>query len=168
MIYKSKLKGIRAFVFDVDGVFTNSEVLLHPDGDLLRVMNTRDGYAIKTAIDEGLKVCIISGGRSQAVRQRLLDLGVKDVYLGVSNKLEVFKEYIKDEAIDPATVLYMGDDIPDYDVMMHVGLPCAPKDAAEEILEIAEYVSSKKGGEGCVRDIVEQTLKVQGKWFKAK
>lgn len=167
MIYKSKLKDIKAFIFDVDGVFTNSQILLHPDGDLLRSMNTRDGYAVKTAIDNGFKVCIISGGRSQVVRTRLLDLGLKDVYLGVKDKLEVFNEYIKDENIDPETVMYMGDDIPDYPVMEKVGLACAPKDAAEEILEISHYVSSKKGGEGCVRDIVEQTLKVQGKWFNA-
>ena len=97
MIYKSKLKDIKAFVFDVDGVFTNSQVLLHPDGDLLRSMNTRDGFAVKTAIDAGFKVCIISGGRSQAVRTRLLNLGLKDVYLGVGDKLEIFKEYCEDE-----------------------------------------------------------------------
>lgn len=166
MIYKSKLKEIKAFVFDVDGVFTNSQVLLHPDGDLLRSMNTRDGFAVKTAIDQGFKVCVISGGRSQVVRSRLLNLGVKDVYLGISDKMETFKEYCKDENLKPEEIMYMGDDIPDYDVMKLVGLACAPKDAATEIADIAHYVSPKRGGEGCVRDIIEQTLKIHGKWFK--
>ncbi len=166
MNYKSKLKDVQTFIFDVDGVFTNSQILLHPDGDLLRSMNTRDGFAVKQALDHGFNCCIISGGRSQAVRSRLLDLGVKDIYLGVSDKLEVLKEYLSDEELDAAHCMYMGDDIPDYYVMQHCGLACAPNDAATEILDISDYISPKNGGEGCVRDIVEQTLKVQGKWFK--
>ncbi|MGB0165709.1 MAG: KdsC family phosphatase [Luteibaculum sp.] len=166
MNYKSKLKDIKSFVFDVDGVFTNSQVILEPNGDLLRAMNTRDGFAIKAALDQGFTCCIISGGRSQAVRSRLLDLGVKDIYLGVSNKLEVLEEYLEDEKLSAENCAYMGDDIPDYYVMKHCGLACAPKDACQEILDIAHYVSPYLGGHGCVRDLIEQTLKVQGKWFK--
>lgn len=163
--YKEKLKEIKALFFDVDGVFTNSEVLLSADGELLRSMNTRDGYALKAAIVNGFDVCIISGGKQEAVRMRMEALGVKNIFLGIEDKLSVFKTYCEKQNIKASEVMYVGDDIPDYEVMQQVGLAVAPNDAANEIKEIAHYISYQKGGEGCVRDILEQLLKDRGLWM---
>ncbi|MES2663881.1 MAG: HAD hydrolase family protein [Pseudomonadota bacterium] len=163
--YKERLNHIKAFVFDVDGVFTDNTILLMPSGEFLRTMNTKDGYAVKLAVDKGYLVGIISGGKSEVVTKRFNDLGVKDVYLGISNKMEVFQDFLNKHDILASDCLYMGDDIPDYDVMKLVALAAAPKDAAEEIKNIAHYVSPYQGGKGCVRDIIEQTLRVQEKWF---
>jgi 3-deoxy-D-manno-octulosonate 8-phosphate phosphatase (KDO 8-P phosphatase) len=164
--YKEIMPEITTFIFDVDGVLTNGEVTITTDGELVRNMNTKDGFALKTAVLEGFNVCIISGGNNEGVRTRLNGLGVQDIYLGTHHKIEQFETYINSKNIKPENILYMGDDIPDYLVMKKVGLPSCPKDAVPEIQEISLYVSQKKGGKGCVRDVIEQVLKVQGKWHK--
>lgn len=162
--YKEYLNHITTFIFDVDGVLTDGTVLITSSGELLRVMNTKDGYALKTAINAGYKVCIISGGTNESVRTRLKGLGVTDIYLGAHNKVEQLDEYMDMYDINAENVLFMGDDIPDYQVMNMVGLPCCPQDAVPEIKAISKYVSHKNGGKGAVRDVIEQVLKVQGKW----
>lgn len=164
--YKQKLPLITTFIFDVDGVLTNGIVHVMPAGELVRQMNVKDGFALKTAVDKGFKVAIISGGNNESVRERLNYLGIKDIYLGTHNKLIQFNEYIQNHSLNPEEVLYMGDDLPDYEVMSKVGLACAPQDADTEIKNIAHYISHKKGGEGCVRDVIEQVLRVQGKWIE--
>jgi len=169
--YKEIMPQIDTLIFDVDGVLTNGEVTIFPNGEMVRSMNIKDGYALKSAVLAGYKVCIISGGTNENVRKRLSDLGISDIYLGAHNKIEQFTQYIDKFNIIPENILYMGDDIPDYPVMKKVGLPCCPKDAVPEIQDISTYVSQKKGGKGCVRDVIEQVLKVQGKWdgqFNAK
>ncbi|MEN8123981.1 MAG: HAD-IIIA family hydrolase [Bacteroidota bacterium] len=162
--YKELMPNITTFIFDVDGVLTDGTVTIFPDGELVRKMNIKDGFALKTAIDMGYHVCIISGGTNQAVKSRLNGLGINDIYLGVHNKIEKLEEYTKVHKIDKENILYMGDDIPDLPVMQMVGLPACPKDAVQEIQHISKYVSQKKGGKGCVRDVLEQVLKVQDKW----
>ena len=162
--FKTKLTRVKAFIFDVDGVLTDGSVTLMPDGDQVRVMNIKDGYALQLAIKKGYKIAVITGGRSEMVRKRLNGLGITDVYLGVHNKIETYKELIEIYNIDPEEILYMGDDIPDYEVMKRVGIPTCPEDSAHEIKEISIYVSQQKGGKGAVRDVIEQVLKVQGKW----
>ncbi len=169
--YKELMPQITTFIFDVDGVLTDGSVYVFENGELVRQMNIKDGYALKTAVDAGFKVCIISGGSNEGVRTRLSKLGLTDIYLGAHNKIEQYEEILKKYNLNPDNVLYMGDDIPDYPVMKLVGLPCCPKDAAPEIQNISKYISQKKGGKGCARDVIEQVLKVQGKWngnFEAK
>ena len=169
--YKEIMPQINTFIFDVDGVLTNGVVTVTSNGELVRNMHTKDGYALKIAVDAGYNVCIITGGNNEGVRVRLSGLGIKDIYLGAHNKLNYFYEYIEKHNLKPENILYMGDDIPDFPVMKKVGLPCCPKDAVPEIQDISTYVSQKKGGKGCVRDVIEQVLKVQGKWngqFDAK
>ncbi|WP_457617370.1 KdsC family phosphatase [Lutibacter sp.] len=169
--YKEFMSQINTFIFDVDGVLTDGIVNITTSGELIRNMHTKDGYALKTAINAGYNVCIISGGNNEGVRKRLQGLGITDIYLGAHHKMDVFEEYIDIYNIKPENILYMGDDIPDYPVMKIVGLPCCPKDAVPEIQDISKYISQKKGGKGCVRDVIEQVLKVQGKWngqFDAK
>ena len=162
--YKEIMPQITTFMFDVDGVLTDGNVTISTRGELVRNMNTKDGYALKVAINAGFNICIISGGTNEGVRTRLKGLGINDIYLGAHNKIEQFEEYIDMYNLNPENVLYMGDDIPDYPVMKKVGLASCPKDAVPEIQDISIYVSQKKGGRGCVRDVIEQVLKVQGKW----
>ena len=150
----------------MDGVLTNAGLLINTKGEMLRTMNTKDGYALKTAVQQGFNVCVISGGNNEGVRARLKGLGITDIYLGAHIKTEQLEEYFDIYDIKPENVLYMGDDIPDYPVMKIVGLPCCPQNAVKEIKEASIYVSHKKGGKGCVRDVIEQVLKVQGKWMK--
>ena len=169
--YKEYLNNITTFIFDVDGVLTNGTVHVTQNGELLRDMNIRDGFAMKAAIEKGYNVCIISGGSSEGVRIRLRNLGIYDIHLGVNDKVETYKEYIDVNNIKPENVLYMGDDIPDYWVMQKVGLPTCPQDAVPEIKQLSKYISHIKGGKGAVRDVIEQVMKVQGKWlehFEAK
>ena len=169
--YKEVMPQITTFVFDVDGVLTDGTVTIFPNGELVRKMHTKDGYALKTAIDKGYNVCIISGGTNEGVRSRLSGLGVTNIYLGAHNKIDQLSEYLENNNIEPRHVLYMGDDIPDYQVMQQVALAACPKDAVPEIQDISLYVSQKKGGNGCVRDVIEQVLKVQDNWngsFDAK
>ncbi len=163
--FKERLKDIKAFVFDVDGVFSDN-VILSTDGDLMRFMNVKDGFAVKTAVDEGFIVCIITGGNSESVRQRFNGLGVNDIYLASHNKIEDYKDFYMKYEIDPKSILYMGDDIPDYEPLKASGLATCPNDAVEEIQNVSHYISDKKAGQGCVRDVIEQVLRAQGKWFK--
>ncbi|QIE58960.1 HAD-IIIA family hydrolase [Rasiella rasia] len=163
--YKEYLNHITTLVFDVDGVLTDGTITITTEGEMYRSMHIKDGYALKTAIDQGLHVCIISGGSNEGVRKRLQGLGITDIYLGTHQKTDTLKKYLSDNKLSAENTLYMGDDIPDYYVMQEVGLPCCPQDAVPEIKELSKYVSHKKGGEGCVRDIIEQVLKVQGKWI---
>lgn len=162
--YKEIMPQITTFIFDVDGVLTDGTVHVTTNGELTRNMNVKDGYALKTAIKAGFNICIISGGFNEGVRTRLKDLGITNIYLGAHNKIEQFEEYTDIYNIKPENVLYMGDDIPDYPVMQKVALPSCPNDAVPEIQNISLYISQKKGGKGCVRDVIEQVLKVQGKW----
>lgn len=162
--YKHLLNHITTFIFDVDGVLTNGEVHITNDGEMLRTMYIRDGFAMKAAVESGYRVIIISGGKNDGVRIRLQNLGITDIVLGSADKVETFHEIIDGYQIDPQHVLYMGDDIPDYHVMKLVGLPTCPQDAAPEIKAISKYISHKNGGVGAVRDVIEQTMRVQGKW----
>jgi 3-deoxy-D-manno-octulosonate 8-phosphate phosphatase (KDO 8-P phosphatase) len=169
--YKEYLEHITTLIFDVDGVLTDGTITVTTSGEMLRTMNIKDGYALKTAVDKGLRVCIISGGSNEGVRIRLEGLGITDVFLGAHNKVDQLNTYLKTHQINLKNVLFMGDDLPDYPVMKLVGLPCCPQDAVPEIKAISKYVSHKNGGKGAVRDIIEQVLKVQGKWldnFNAK
>lgn len=162
--YKEIMNDITTFIFDIDGVLTDSSVHITPTGEMLRIMNIRDGFAMKAAVESGYRVCIISGGSNEGVRIRLKNLGITDIYLGTPNKVETFHEYCDGYGIKPEEVLYMGDDIPDYHVMQLVGLPTCPQDASPEIKAISTYISHKPGGRGAAREVIEQVMKVQGKW----
>jgi 3-deoxy-D-manno-octulosonate 8-phosphate phosphatase (KDO 8-P phosphatase) len=162
---KKLLQSVRAFVFDVDGVFTNGTIMLHPTGSFIRMMNIKDGFAVQHAVKSGLKVCIITGGNSASVRKRFRYLGVKDIYMKSSSKVSSFDHFCSRYNLDKENVLYMGDDLPDFEIMKMAGFPCCPSDAAEEIRQISLYISHRKGGEGCVRDVIEQVMRVQGKWL---
>jgi len=163
--YKALLTKVNTFIFDYDGVMTDGKLMLQQDGQPLRTANVKDGYALQLAVRLGFRVVIISGGISKSVENRFESLKVKDVFLGVSNKFEVFEKFVKDNELNPENIVYMGDDIPDFKVMKRVGVPVCPSDAVEEIKDISIYISDKTGGHGCVRDIIEQVLKVQGKWM---
>lgn len=162
--YKEIMNDITTFIFDVDGVLTDSSVHVTETGEMLRIMNIRDGFAMKAAIESGYNVCIISGGNNEGVRIRLRNLGLRDIHLASPDKVATFKNYTELYKIKPENVLYMGDDIPDYHVMQLVGLPACPQDASPEIKAISKYISHKNGGKGAVREVVEQVMKVQGKW----
>lgn len=162
--YKELLKNVTTFVFDVDGVFTDSTIMITTEGELLRTMNVRDGYAVKTALNQGYRVCIISGGSNEGVRHRLQALGVTDIYLGAAFKEESLREYLLDYEIKAEEILYMGDDIPDIPAMQMSGMVVCPQDAVPEVKRISHYISHLNGGEGCVRDIIQQVLKVRGHW----
>lgn len=163
--YKELLKNINTFIFDYDGVLTDGTVLTTDNGDQLRTGYVRDGYAIHHALKRGYNVAIISGGTSASIIKRCVTLGMSDLFIAVSNKTGTFNEYLASKGVSPAQVVYMGDDIPDYQVMQLAGLPACPSDAAEEIRSIAKYISPYKGGHGCVRDIIEQVLKIHNNWM---
>lgn len=163
--YKEYLSQIKTFIFDVDGVLTDGSIQISTNGELLRSMDIKDGFAMKHAIENGFTICVISGGKNEGVRNRLKNLGITDIYLGCESKTEQMEEFFEIYDISPGEVLYMGDDLPDLYPMQKVGLPCCPQDAASEIKEISKYVSHRKGGKGCVRDVIEQVMKVQGKWI---
>lgn len=162
--YKVILNNIDTFLFDVDGVLTDGSVMLH-SGEVIRTMSSKDSYAIQYAAKLGFNIFIITGGNSGEVKMRLEGLGVKEVILNSKNKVEVFNELQVKYNLDEKSCCYMGDDIPDYALMEIIGLAAAPQDAVAEIKSISDYVSPFMGGKGCVRDIIEQTLKVQGKWM---
>jgi 3-deoxy-D-manno-octulosonate 8-phosphate phosphatase (KDO 8-P phosphatase) len=160
------LKKIKAIALDVDGVLSANNVLLIGDGRAPhRTANIKDGYAIQLAVKCGLELAIITGGKSEEVRERYLGLGVQNVYSGISVKIDCFKDWMLANQLKPEEVLYMGDDIPDYEVLKVCGLPCCPADAAQEIKDICLYISDKTGGNGCARDVIEQVLKAQDKWM---
>jgi 3-deoxy-D-manno-octulosonate 8-phosphate phosphatase (KDO 8-P phosphatase) len=162
--YKEIMNDITTFIFDVDGVLTDSSVFVTSEGEILRTMNIRDGYAMKAAVESGYHVCVISGGSNEGVRIRLRNLGITEIHLGTPDKVATFKEYTDLYNINSENVLYMGDDIPDFHVMKLVGLPTCPQDASPEIKNISKYISHVKGGKGAARDVIEQVMKVQEKW----
>ena len=160
------LKKIRAIVFDVDGVLSAESIVLNHDGEPLRTVNIKDGYAIQLAQKMGLRIVILTGGWTEAVRLRYERLGVEDVYMGCAVKMKTYEEFVNRYGYADDEIIYVGDDIPDYEVMKRVGCPCCPLDACADIKAISRYVSHKKGGYGCGRDIIEQVLRAQGKWLK--
>lgn len=164
--YKELLKRVTTFIFDYDGVMTQGDVFVLPDGEALRATNVKDGFALQLAVRMGYNVAVISGGYAKSMEQRMKALGVKDVFLHIPNKIIKLDEYMKERGLKGEEVVYMGDDIPDYPVMQKVGVPVCPADAAEEIKQISVYVSHQKGGKGAVRDIIEQVMKAQDKWMK--
>ena len=164
MAYLNRLTDICVFVLDLDGVLTDGTVYVSESGEQLRRMNIKDGYAIQLAIKKGYKIIVISGAGSNTVIKRLNGLGITDIHLAAPNKVETFKEYIELYQINPENVLYMGDDIPDFHVMQLVGLPTCPQDSSPEIKAISSYISHRNGGKGAVRDVIEQVMRVQGKW----
>ena len=161
----SKFRDIKTFVFDVDGVFTNSNLLVTENGDLLRTVNTHDGYAIRTAIEKGYNVYIITGGGSEGIKKRFSALGVPLIFSKIKDKKSTFEELVSSQRLIAEETLYMGDDLVDYDVMQCVGLPVCPADAVPEIIAISKYVSPLEGGKGCVRDVIEKLLKLHNQWF---
>lgn len=165
MNYKAKLKEIKTVILDFDGVLTDGTVFLMPPKEFVRTMHVRDSYGIHVAVKQGIRFAVITGGNSEVVKERMSYLGVTDVFTAASDKLVVFNQYIKDHHLNPEHILYIGDDIPDYKVMQKVGLAACPFDAVQEIKEIAHYISPLKGGQGMVREILEQLLKVQNKWM---
>ncbi len=163
--YKEHLKNINTFIFDYDGVLTDGSVITTNEGEAYRTSNVKDGYALQLAWKKGYKVAVISGARSESMIHRMRALQITDVFMGVEKKQVTFREYLKANNLEPRQVLYMGDDIPDYEVMLEAGVSACPADAAEEIKSVAHYISHFNGGKGCVRDVIEQVLKVQGKWM---
>jgi 3-deoxy-D-manno-octulosonate 8-phosphate phosphatase (KDO 8-P phosphatase) len=157
-------KTIKTFVFDIDGVLAIDTMIVMPDGELIRSMNSKDGYALQLAIKKGYHIVIITGGNSKAVQQRLINLGVKEVFLSVHNKQDTLQQYALQHNLKLDEMLYMGDDIPDYMAMKIVGLPCCPADAVPEIKQISKYISPYTGGYGCGRDVIEKVLKLNGHW----
>ena len=164
--FKSQLNSIRCLVFDVDGVLTDGTLIVTPD-ELYRTMNIRDGYAIRAAIDASYLIFIISGGKSESVHKRLEQLGVKEIHMGISDKKEKLLELMETYKLHKDQVLYMGDDLPDYEVMQMAGVRTCPNDAAPEIKALCTYISPVKGGRGCGRDIIEQVMRLHGKWWVA-
>ncbi len=164
--FKEKLKDVKAFVFDVDGVFTNGFIYVDGNGLQMRTTNVKDGYAVHYASKIGFPIAIITGGRCKSIISRFNDLGVKDIYIEASDKTVCFDDFLTKYNLKPKNVLYMGDDLPDYRTMKRCGVKVCPADAAVEIQELADYISLKIGGQGCVRDVVEQTLRAQDKWLK--
>ncbi len=163
--YRDILKKINTLIFDYDGVLTDGNIWLVSDNNFVRTSNIKDGYILQLAAKKGFKIVIISGSDSEVIKKRFSKLGITDVFLCIENKLKFYKDYITKNNIDSKNVLYMGDDIPDYEIMLNVGLPVCPADAVEEIKSISKYISHKNGGQGCVRDIVEQVLKINDKWM---
>ena len=159
-----RFKHITTFVFDIDGVLTDGSLFVLPHGLMARRMNIRDGYALQLAVKKGYQVVVISGGHSPEVKERLLKLGVTAVWMQVENKSIILHDFMLKHKLTQSSVLYMGDDIPDLQVMQLAGLPCCPADAAQEIREKSLYISHLKGGEGCARDVIEKTMKLRGDW----
>ncbi|GAK96991.1 3-deoxy-D-manno-octulosonate 8-phosphate phosphatase [Nonlabens tegetincola] len=162
--YKELLNDVTTFILDVDGVLTDGRLLISESGELLRTMNARDGYAIKTALNNGYKVCIITGGRNDGVKSRLMGLGVEDVFLNASDKMVQMREYVAKHNLTTEEILYMGDDMPDLPALEYAGVATCPQDAIQEVKSICNYISHRNGGDSCVRDVIEQVMKVQGKW----
>ena len=164
---REKLKHITTFIFDFDGVLSDGKVWVLPNGEQLRATGVKDGYALQYALKKGYRVAVISGGIGESMRLRYRKFTNMEIYLEVSNKNEVFQQYLAKHNITGDEVLFMGDDIPDLDVMKQCAIKTCPADAAEEVKAISDYISFKKGGEGAARDIIEQTLKAQGRWMEA-
>ena len=159
-------KHITTFVFDVDGVLTDGTLLVLPDGVMARRMNIKDGYALQLAIKRGYRVLIITGGNAAEVKERLLKLGITEIWMQVEDKAAILRKLIEEQNLAKESILYMGDDIPDREVMQLCGLPCCPADAAQDIKEVSLYISHLKGGEGCGRDVIEKVMKLRGNWME--
>jgi 3-deoxy-D-manno-octulosonate 8-phosphate phosphatase (KDO 8-P phosphatase) len=163
--FKEGLANVKAFVFDIDGVLSTQTIALNIFGIPNRSVNLRDGYAIQLAVRKGYNICVISGCSSKEYQKRLKLLGVKDIFLNSKSKLDHFQQFLKKYKLNKSEVLFMGDDIPDYEVMKEAGIPVCPSDADSEIRDVASYISDKRGGEGCVRDVIEQVLRLHNKWM---
>jgi len=163
--FKDELKNVKGFVFDVDGVLSKDTTPLSNEGDPVRTANVKDGFAIRIAIKMGFPVAVITGGYIDRVRLRYEKLGVEHFYDKARNKVECLQDFLKKTDLEASAILFMGDDLVDFNIMSEVGIPTCPKDAVHEIKEISKYISDRNGGEGCVRDVIEQTLKAQKKWF---
>ena len=163
--YKKFLKDITTFILDVDGVMTNGKIIYTHDGKIDRQFQAKDGYAIKHAISKGYNFVIISGGTQNNIKKRLKSLGVEDVFISAFDKLKIFNDYIAKKNLSPDNILYMGDDNPDIDVLKIVKISTCPSDASSDVKEVCDYISNKKGGEGCVRDVIEQVMRVHNKWI---
>jgi len=161
-------KTINTFVFDVDGVLTDGTLFLFPGGEMVRRMNIKDGYALQLAVKKGYHVVIISGGFSELVKERFEKLGISKVYMNVHDKRQVLEQFMAEHAILKEQVLFMGDDIPDLEVMAAAGLPCCPKDACTEVKAASLYISPLNGGMGCGRDVIEKVMKLQDNWHHTK
>lgn len=162
------LSKIRAIIFDVDGVLSRETILLHPSGEPMRTVNIKDGYAMQLAVKKGLVLAVITGAKTEAVRVRYEGLGLKEVIQGASVKINHYNELLAKYNLRDDEVIYMGDDIPDYEIMQRCGLPCCPADADPEIKAISKYISNRNGGEGCARDVIEQVLRAQNLWLSDK
>ncbi len=159
-----EFRNVRTFIFDIDGVLTDGNLQVYLDGQWVRKMNIKDGYALQLAIKSGYRVVVISGSENIGVESRLRKLGIDDVFMKVTDKRSFLQSFLSEEKLISAGTLYMGDDIPDYECMKLAGLPCCPSDAAVEIKKICSYISPFKGGDGCVRDVIEKTLKLNDHW----
>lgn len=162
------LRKIKAFVFDVDGVLSREVVTLSAEGDPMRTVNIKDGYAMQLAVKKGFQVAIITGGYTEAVRIRFERLGVQHIYMRSAVKIHDYHDFLEKTGLKPEEIIYCGDDIPDFEVMKEAGLPVAPVDAAPEIKQIAKYISLKNGGDGIARDVIEQTMKAQDCWMSCE
>ncbi|MBQ9417924.1 MAG: HAD hydrolase family protein [Bacteroidales bacterium] len=163
--YKERLSSIRAFVFDFDGVMTNGDVWVYADRQTVRCGNIKDGFAMQYAVKKGYLVALISGATSASIDNRMAMLGVSHCYTGCADKLPVYERFLQEHGLADSQVLCMGDDLPDYPLLRRAGVATCPADAATEIKAIAHYISPLPGGRGCVRDVIEQTLRLQGAWF---
>lgn len=162
--FKEDIVNVKAFVFDCDGVFTDGRIVMLPSGEMLRSFHAKDGFAVSLAIKRGYPIAVISGGKGEAMMLRFRKLGVTDIYLSCGNKLEALEDFRAKHALNYENIMFMGDDIPDVEPMLQCGLPVAPADAVPEVKNICRYISNVKGGDGCVRDVIEQVLKAQGNW----
>lgn len=162
--FKEQLGDIKGFAFDVDGVLTDGSLLLHPSGDLVRTSNVRDGYALRKAVEMGYPIAIITGGNASMLKQRFENLGITDIFVECRDKCAALEQFCQRHNLKTAQILYMGDDLPDYQVMKHAGIATCPQNADSEIKEISQYISLFDGGKGCVRDVIEQVLRLNGHW----
>lgn len=160
------LRKIKAIIFDIDGVLSAETITLHPDGEPMRTVNIKDGYAIQLAVKLGLRIAIITGGNTHSIFVRYDRLGVKDIYMQAAVKIKTYDEFLSKYGLTDEEVIFMGDDVPDYEVMKRCGCPCCPADACPDIKDISLYISGRNGGYGCGRDIIEQVLRAQGKWMQ--
>jgi 3-deoxy-D-manno-octulosonate 8-phosphate phosphatase (KDO 8-P phosphatase) len=162
--FKQRLTKITTIMFDVDGVMTDGKVLVMESGEMVRNMNSKDGYALNLAVKKGYRIAVITGGNNLAIKNALERNGVTDVFIKQHDKMACYSDYMKLHGLKNEEIVFMGDDLPDHEIMSVVGLAVCPNDAVAEIKEICQYISPKNGGEGCVRDIIEQVLRVQGNW----
>ena len=162
--FKEELMNVKAFAFDVDGVLSRDVIPMHPNGEPMRTVNIKDGFALQKAAKLGYPIAIITGGNTESVRKRYEALGIEDIYMASSVKIEQFNDWIVKRNIKPENVMYMGDDVPDIEVMKTVGIPVSPADAVQDVKVISKYISDRNGGKGCVRDVVEQVLRAHKKW----